>query len=351
MARSTDHLPDGKNLIFVDENLNYQRRTAEEVHSSSTNSWKGWYCSIGFRSLYIDFDGNAYRGVCREGGWLGNVNVVPPPPFFARAYRTGQWLQCNKTYCTCGADMGIPKVKNKEDVLKFFPKMKIEKFELAEEKETIEPSMVFTPYHNDYKLITWELGRRCNFDCWYCFPNSHNNYESHKNYDMMMNAYRNLSKMWIFNEKTKFNFTGGELTVYKDYLPFVKTLVNDNHIVMTTTNGSHNPDYYAELAEVSDICFSLHLNYLKKFGIDKFIKNIESVVNVRKSKSDMKNWIGVRIMADPGNVEFAKEVLKICNEKFGNEAQITVDAIHITGDQHQLHRYTEEEIIWINNPR
>jgi organic radical activating enzyme len=263
------------------------------------------------------------------------------------------WVYCIRDWCGCGADMAVPKASNLDLINQHFPNSIIIEKELNTKHDRVDPVVVYSNTNNLFKFISWEIGRRCNFDCWYCPPTVHNNYEKQKTLSQFETAYNNL-KHWIDGEKTKFSFTGGEPTVYKDYLPFVKRIKQDGHLVMTTTNGSHNENYYRELAEYSDICFSVHLNYVKQFGIDKFIKSIQSATDVRRKNSNDgslgdPNWVGVRIMCDPGNLDIAKEIYKICKEKF-NDIIISVDTVH---DAHtgsgNLYSYTEEEIHWIKS--
>jgi organic radical activating enzyme len=344
---------DNNNLMLINKDLTYQTISAEGAHSTGVSNWKGWTCSTGIRNLYIDFDGNVFRGVCQEGGWMGNIFAVTG---LARGQELtdGKWVTCSKDHCFCGADMSAPKVKNPEFIPMFFDQRvkMIDDINLIKQ-DRVEADVICSKENNLFKLVTWDIGRRCNFNCWYCSPNSHNTYEVHKNYDMLYNAYLNLIKNWIGRARAKFNITGGEPTVYKDYLPFIKKLKEDGHVVMTTTNGSNSVKYYAELAEYSDICFSIHLNYVKQFGIDKFINNIQAAVDTRIQSKQLgtaaqHHWIGVRIMLDPGNQELAEEFHKLCKERFDNII-ISVDAVHITDavEIGQLHEYSEKEVMWI----
>jgi organic radical activating enzyme len=342
---------DNNNIVLVDKDLNYQTISAEMAHSMGINNWKGWTCSTGIRNLYIDFDGNVFRGVCREGSWYGNVFTATGLDR-GRELTDSKWIKCTKDYCFCGADMSAPKVKDSQVINKYFDHA-VTKIDISAltKKDSVDPEVIYSKESNAFKLITWDIGRRCNFNCWYCSPNSHNNYEVHKNYEMLLNAYLSLSKRWIGKSRVKFNITGGEPTVYKDYLPFIKRMREDNVIIMTTTNGSNTVKYYAELAEYSDICFSIHLNYVKQFGIDKFINNIQSAVDSRDQAKELNsrgknNWIGVRIMLDPGNQEIAEQFYNLCKEKFPNIV-VSIDAVHQTENDKELYEYTEKEIIWI----
>jgi len=368
---------DNNSLIFVNKDNSFTTHSAESAHSLGLNHWKDWYCSAGIRSIYIDFDGNIFRGTCTVGGWYGNVFNVTG--FTNGEQLTGEeWVKCTREVCSCGADMSVPKVVNtnivmpkianmfysvngvKEAAGKYFKSNSTTTKRLwcvlkKDAGEVLEPVAVFSKTVDMFKSIIWDLGRRCNFDCWYCSKNSHNNYEAHKNLGMLTTAYENLKKNWIFGERTKFVFTGGEPTVYKDYLPFVQLLKADDHIVHTTTNGSNNPKYYSELAEVSDIVFSIHLNYIKTLGLDKFIKAVDAAIETteRGHENDTiakYNWVIVRIMLDSGNLTTAQEAYKEFEQfkKYKNFV-LAVDLVHQVDNGHILHPYSTEELAWIKS--
>lgn len=330
---------DGKDIVFLDDDLNYSTHTVEEVLSNDMSYWKGWHCAIGLRSLYIDYEGNVVRGTCREGGVVANIYKKSIPLDIAIG---NKWTVCGKQICSCGSDMAVPKVKNAESVLRFFNNNKIREYDVNYKLPKVDAEVVYSTNYVK-KAVTWAIGRRCNFDCWYCPPSDHNNFEAHKDYDTLMAAYTVLSTQWIKGEPTKFSMLGGELTIYKDYLPFVKTLREQGHNSITTTNGSRDAAYYAELAAVSDICFSLHLNYLKTLGIEKFIKSIDAAI-----RNKAENFIRIRLMVDPGNLEYAKEVHEILLEKFSGRCLIAIKPVHDT--QGKLFPYEPKEIIWIQNP-
>lgn len=352
---------DNKNLIFINEIFDYNKQSVESAHSLGLNKWKGWWCAAGLRSLYIDFDGNVWRGTCTEGGWIGNINSVTGLSNGPELLQN-KWVHCSLDVCSCGADMAVPKVKT-HDLIDVYTNQDVQK-KLNREFEVLkDPNIVFSDANKEYKSIIWDIGRLCNFDCSYCSKNSHNNYDPVKNLKYMMNVYNNINKFWnvklpsnnFRRERLKFSITGGEPTVYKDYLPFVKKLKEDDQIIMTTTNGSNSTEYYKELAKYSDIAFSIHLKYVGVFGVDKFVNNAVAAAETTQQghlddTSAKYNWIIVRIMLDPGNLEIAKKVYASFTEELQGfkNCIITVDLLHTAdGDSHQLYEYSDEEIEWI----
>lgn len=68
-----------------------------------TNSWLGWQCWAGIEQIIIDLDGSIYRGWCKVGGCIGNVNddfILPDDPII-----------CTKTFCGCASDVMCTKRK------------------------------------------------------------------------------------------------------------------------------------------------------------------------------------------------------------------------------------------------
>jgi MoaA/NifB/PqqE/SkfB family radical SAM enzyme len=142
-----------------------------------------------------------------------------------------------------------------------------------------------------YFSLTWKLTNRCNYDCMYCPPAWHNNT------DNAMHSLSTLQNAWTrILEKTsnlelpyKISFSGGEVTINKNFLPFV-TWLKQNYqdkifSLLLTTNGSASQSYYSKLFEsVDNVSFSFHSEhadeqkffdtvlYLKNtIGADKFL--------------------------------------------------------------------------------
>ena len=116
--------------------------------------------------------------------------------------------------------------------------------------------------------ITWELGRRCNYDCMYCGPQWHDDHSKHKSLDELkanwIGIYEQSQYLGLLY---KISFTGGEVTGNRDFYPFVKWLRENygNRIkkLLLTTNGSATYKYYVKMFEVMDnISFSVHSEHI-----------------------------------------------------------------------------------------
>jgi hypothetical protein len=338
---------DHRNLVIADEQMNFTYTDCETLHTTENNNWLGWHCSIGINSIYIDFDGGVWRGTCKVGGYQGNINVVTGLDN-GISLKKGTWVTCTKNLCSCGADMGPPKVKRVQAIQEYFPTLNSRiKIKLLNKKplEEVTPEIVYAKDFYRHKLVAWDLGRRCNFECWYCSENSHNTYEPLKNLEFLTRAYQNLKTFWAGDGKIKFSFTGGEPAVYKDYLPFVKLLRADGHIISTTTNGSSTEKYYAELAYYSNITFSIHLRYVESLGLDRFLDAVKGAI--RGNNPNKKNWIGVRIMLEPGYKELAEK----CFNEFRNQCpelnSLVVQGLHDQDVAQKIKVYAKDEMDWL----
>lgn len=156
--------------------------------------------------------------------------------------------------------------------------------------------------------ITWELGRRCNYDCMYCGPQWHDDTSKHKSFDELKSNWLEIYKQSNhFRMQYKISFTGGEVTGNKDFYPFVRWLRDeyptDIKQILLTTNGSATYKYYQKLFEVVDnISFSVHSEHIneQKFfdtviklhsgiGRDKFIH--VNIMNEHWNKERIPHYI------------------------------------------------------------
>ena len=51
-------------LREIDNDGNWAITTTDKIISEDKNHFKGWYCSAGAKGLYIDHDGNIWKGLC-----------------------------------------------------------------------------------------------------------------------------------------------------------------------------------------------------------------------------------------------------------------------------------------------
>ena len=287
----------GKGIFFKNKEGEYSLHSMEEVLGRRINSWKGWRCSAGIDNIHITADGNIYSGTCRVGGLLGNI-------FDSGVSFPEEWQICTKNNCMCGVEMRI--LKSRTDSIMKIMQTDFKKYsEVAVEPDWVGPSNL--NLHNIYPInISWDIGRRCNFECSYCPPSTANNFEAHKSFGSLKYAVEVLLRDFTKGRGAKWIFTGGEPTLNPAYLDIVKYIHSKSHTVHTQSNGSRGPDYFSELIEFSTIGFSVHFD---QFVEKRFYENCEAILATKLSNDIAKSrWFGVRLMVPPGFYEKAMEV-------------------------------------------
>jgi hypothetical protein len=78
--------------------------------------------------------------------------------------------------------------------------------------------------------VTWDLGRRCNYDCSYCPAHRHDNFSKHatleelkSNTDFLFEYVDTYMQHRKF-KSSSISFTGGEPTVNPNFIPFIQYL-------------------------------------------------------------------------------------------------------------------------------
>jgi hypothetical protein len=77
--------------------------SAARILASGLNKWQGWSCSAGKELLAVSADGDVYRGLCREGGCLGNIKTAVDLPT--------ENVICGRPGCTCLTDIMTTKIR------------------------------------------------------------------------------------------------------------------------------------------------------------------------------------------------------------------------------------------------
>ena len=78
--------------------------------------------------------------------------------------------------------------------------------------------------------VTWDTGRRCNYDCSYCPVHRHDNFSRHATIDELKDnvdflyEYIDLHLGYRKSKIANIGFTGGEPTVNPNFIPFAKYL-------------------------------------------------------------------------------------------------------------------------------
>jgi len=62
------------NMAVWDNHKNYVEVNSDEVVSTNQNIFTGWVCYAGIDEMFVDFDGQIYRGLCQNDGPIGSIH-------------------------------------------------------------------------------------------------------------------------------------------------------------------------------------------------------------------------------------------------------------------------------------
>ena len=160
--------------------------------------------------------------------------------------------------------------------------------------------------------VTWNIGLRCNFDCMYCPEKFHNLTDIDLTLDELQSRWRIIfAKTQKRGLKYKLSFTGGEVTVNKNFLPFLIWL-NENYkeyISETgiTTNGSASKQYYLDIISIDIISFISFSTHSEFFNEQKFF---ETAIAVNALSRILNKSVHINIMDEFWNAE---KTIVYCN--------------------------------------
>ncbi len=243
--------------------------TVSEIKAKGHNRFEGWMCNVGTDCMYIDFDGMVWNGPCRVGGQLGHMLTDWQLP--------KEMLTCTNQTCDCGTGIKLPK------------------HSYPARLDPIEPQLF---------SVQWDLGRRCNFDCSYCWPTSHNKTESWVPVEVLKKV---VDKICERREgKMQFNFAGGEPTLHPQFMQLCMYLWERDHNIHVQTNGTMSEIKARLLASVAEISISVHFEFV---SLEKLIRNITAILEVPNHGLEIKMMVTPNVW-DDGQVEYFENKLK-----------------------------------------
>lgn len=210
-------------------------------------------------------------------------------------------------------------------------------------------------------MVTWDTGRRCNYDCSYCELSRHDNKSSLHSYTELKKTF-NFIKDWtsIYNKnrytdyKTNINFTGGEPTINPNFWKLAE-YIKDNEstfLLSLTTNGAWT---YKNSEKIKNLFTYITISYHAEADIKLKKQVIENI----KILHNLGIQLQVNVML---HVDFFNECVKLCDEltKLGirhNPRPIGDGNIERAGwykdvdgsDRRTSHSYTDEQQKWFFN--
>ena len=287
-------------------------------------------------------------------GLLGNIRQGFDIP--------DEWVTCPYGNCGCGADVILSKCK----VPRFYDILDVTKNGEEATNRTLkyasqidEPSAVEMNFPIDFQVL-WDLGRRCNYNCTYCWPSVHSNTEAFADYETIITAIDMIIDHWAGGKQIRWNFGGGEPTMHPRFIDILKYLKSKGQWVLVTTNGSRSTTFWKEAVQYcNSINMSAHFA-----SMDLYPKNNQRFVDVCKvimehhDKVDDDHWLEVKLMTPPGMVQRAMKTkeqilaLDMLDKKGANgrpKGSISLVPIRGLEDAEKLVDYNETEIELIRN--
>ena len=210
------------------------------------------------------------------------------------------------------------------------------------------------PVNQDPFVITWDLGRRCNYDCSYCPSHRHDNFSPHASLKELTDTtkflfdYISIISKHRINKDFNVSFTGGEPTVNPNFIEFAKHIRSEyeknfknqfNLKLDLTTNGAMSTKMADAVIENFDyVTVSYHAEAVDKLK--------EQVVERIKQFHDRGIGLKVNVMFHAQHFDECVNLCQLLKE------QGTRFIPRLIGDDpdsqsSQAYLYTDEQKNWL----
>ena len=130
--------------------------------------------------------------------------------------------------------------------------------------------------HEDFVVVNWCMGNTCNFSCSYCPVGLHDGsvdwYDYQTVKDFCDNVINHYSPKIVY-----FEFTGGEITLWKHFKALCEHLHTKNSRIGLITNGSRTMRYWKELkSNIDHVCISFHPEFTDE---NNFLELVEFTIS------------------------------------------------------------------------
>lgn len=205
--------------------------------------------------------------------------------------------------------------------------------------------------------VTWDLGRRCNYDCSYCPVTRHDNYSRHATLDELKSnvdflfEYINTYFQYRTFKEVSISFTGGEPTVNPCFIDFVKYLREQYNLrykdkwyasFSLTTNGAMGESIADAVLENFEYCtLSYHAE-----ADDKMKERIKRRILQFQNATSTGFQFKVNVMF---HAQYFEECKDICNWLDEHSVKFVPRLIGEEADSKPsfAHVYDDEQIDWM----
>lgn len=208
--------------------------------------------------------------------------------------------------------------------------------------------------------ITWDLGRRCNYDCTYCPTTRHDNFSPHASLEELKSSvdfvysYVDLYMQHRTADRASISFTGGEPTVNPNFIPFVKYLKSEyddkykgkweSNLTLTTNGAMSAKMADAVIANLSHATVSYHAESSPK--LKKQVR--DRILQFKKAEDEGNFRVNVNVMF---HAEHFDECKDLCEFLEDNNVKYVPRVIGEERDSKPsfAHKYNEEQLDYMKN--
>jgi organic radical activating enzyme len=321
--------------------LSLGKNLSNQMHDTTASAWK-------WESTLKDKDNN--------WGLLGNIREGVDLPTY--------YVTCPYDQCGCGADVILSKARSNKEAHTLLDvthnghegTLRVENYTTDSIDSGIAMEMNFSiPYQ-----VLWDLGRRCNYNCSYCWPSVHSNTEKFPSYEEVIQGIDMLIDHWSHGSPIRWNFGGGEPTMHPRFMDILKYLKSRNQWVLVTTNGSRSTKFWREASQyINSVNMSAHFASMDLYSgnEDRFVE-VCKVIMEHHDAVDDDHWIEIKLMTPPGFLERAQSTrqrildLGMLDKPGANlrpKGTISLVPIRDLNDAEKLVDYSENEIKYFTN--
>lgn len=170
------------------------------------------------------------------------------------------------------------------------------------------------PTHSEWFVVNWCLGNTCNYSCSYCPKALHDGSTRWPELDTIKNFILKVKETHK-DKKIYFEFTGGEVTMYKHFIEVCQYCSELGIKVGLISNGSRTLRYWEENKHYFDhVCLSYHPEHADADHFVEVVKilhnDIRTHVNIMMSPEKFDHCYAVaNRVKNIGNISMALQPL------------------------------------------
>lgn len=184
----------------------------------------------------------------------------------------------------------------------------------------------------DIIIIDWGVSNICNYQCSYCPKHSHEGTFPFVDIEKILLFSNRINKYYKdkLNKEVYFLYTGGEVTLFKDFIKLIKMQKENGNKIGISSNGSKDLDFWQEaMAYLTHVSLSYHCEYT---DIIHFVQ----VINLLKNHVT----VNVNIMVHP---EYFEKCIDAANIIYENTSEISLNIQIVLKDFIEPYHYSEKQ--------